>query len=301
MGTNLLSTGILTCAIVGLASADSGWSGSPAARSWERATGTSIDLATEAPILDGNILRIIDRESGRVNAEFVAFVTASVPIDGMRERLDTSWGADIEIREMYSLTSGFVVVDGEAHHFAFMQVETGAETSDDSGNPLAPSVTLAMPVIPFDDSKDADEFMADVLTAANGEGGSGGIYCSDPTWRGRDGVECCGFLAAYRSNVEGCRRDWWKHLWGCVAIGAGGGFTFFQWCVKTCVVVPPPANAGCAKACLLSSGLIGLEAALVCVLAANDAYEGCIAREQAAYILNLTNSGCELRIPEEGE
>lgn len=298
MGTKSLSTGIVNCVVIGIASVASAsdWSGSPAARAWERATGTTIDLRTEAPILDGNMLRIIDRNSGEVGAEFVAFVTNSIPIDGVRGNLDIS-GFDVGVSEQYSLTSGFIVVGGEPAYFAFMQVEAGASLDGTDG--FSTTVTLAMPVLAFDNPKDQDEFMGDVLTAANGgTDGSGGIFCHDPTWIGSSGEECCGYLAAYLDNIEGCRRDWWKHLWGCVAVGAGGGWTFAQWCLKTCIPVPPPGNAACAKGCLIASGVIGLEAAIVCVLAANDAYEGCLARERAAYILNLTNHGCELRLPE---
>lgn len=278
----------------------SGWSESPAARSWQRVTGTTIDLATQSPVLEGSTLRVIHTQSGRVEGEFVVLTTDSVRAIRFTDSIPAEWGGTIHASEEYAIASGCVIANGEPSYFAFLHLRSEARIDDGSGRLLSSSATLAIPVIPFSDGKEADEFIATVRDAAEG-GGSGGIFCHDPTWLGRNGTECCGYLSAYQSNVEGCRRDWWKHLWGCVAVGGGGGWAFFQWCAKSCIPVPPPGNAACVKGCLIASSVIGLEAAIVCVLAANDAYEGCVARERAAYILNLTNNGCELRYPEGGD
>ena len=277
------------------------WINSPAARSWERITGSTIDLSTEAPVLEGNVLRIISTDSGIAKSEFIVLITDSVPIARFSDSISTTWGSPIAATEAYSISSGCVFVDGNPAYFAFVQLDTAARLSDSTGNLISVSATLSIPVIPFANDKEAEQFIADVRDAADGGAqGNGGLFCHDPTWLGNNDVECCGYLSAYQSNIEGCRRDWWKHIFGCVAVGAGGGWGFFQWCVKTCIAVPPPGTAGCAKGCLIASSVIGLEAAIVCALAANEAYEGCIARERAAYILNLTNNGCELRDPEGG-
>lgn len=277
------------------------WINSPAARSWERITGATIDLSTEAPVLESNVLRLVRTDNGSISGEFIVLITDSVPLFRSSDSIPTTWGSPIAATEAYSISSGCVFVDGNPAYFAFVQLDAAARLSDFAGNPISASATLSIPVIPFSDSKEAEQFMADVRDAADGSAqDDGGLFCHDPTWLGRNGTECCGYLSAYQSNIEGCRRDWWKHMWGCVAVGAGGGWTFFQWCAKTCIAVPPPANAGCVKGCLVASSVIGLEAAVVCALAANDAYGGCVARERAAYILNLTNNGCELRDPEGG-
>ncbi len=292
---------VLSLAFTAAASASpQEWGDSPAARSWQRITGTTINLATEAPVLDGNVLRVIDTLSGEINGEFVVLIADSVSIVRSSNAVPATWGSVIALSESYSISSGCVLADGEPHYFAFVHLDADASLDDGAGNSMSPSVSLAVPVISFPSSRSADDFIAQVRAAADGSAdGSGGILCHDPTWLGNNGTECCGYLSAYQSNVEGCRRDWWKHFWGCLAVGSGGGWAFFQWCAKSCVAVPPPANAGCVKGCIIASSVIGLEAAAVCVLAANEAYEGCVARERAAYILNLTNNGCELRTPEE--
>jgi hypothetical protein len=280
----------------------SGWSESPAARSWQRATGTTIDLATQSPVLEGGTLRLVNTQSGSVEGEFVVLITESVRALRFSDSIHATWGATIHASDEYEIASGCVIHDGEPSYFAFLQLRSEARIEGEDGHSVSASSSLSIPVIPFHDGKEAESFIATVRDAANGSStDSGGIFCHDPTWLGRNGTECCGYLSAYQSNIEGCRRDWWKHMWGCLAVGAGGGWTFFQWCAKTCIPVPPPGNAGCVKGCLIASSVIGLEAAVVCVLAANDAYEGCLARERAAYILNLTNNGCELRDPEGGD
>lgn len=298
-GINVIQSIVLSLSVATAASA-SEWIDSPVARAWQRVTGSVINIPQDLPVLDGNILRIIDTSSGNVRNEFVVVMTNSVPLESFQYSIDTTWGHPIHAEEHYSISSGFVVVNGEPEYFAFMQADYLASTRDAQGTQLSPSATIAVPILSFDDSKRADAFIASADTASDGAANGGGILCHDPTWLGRNGVECCGYLSSYQSNVEGCRRDWWKHLFGCVGVATGGGWAFFQWCVKTCIVVPPPGNAGCAKACLIASSAIGIEGAIVCILAANEVYEGCVARERGAYILNLTNNLCELREPSEG-
>lgn len=295
---NVVRSIVLSLCTAGTASASSGWSESPAARSWERITRTTIDLSTEAPVLEGGILRVTDTRNGRVSGESVVLVIDSVPLFRFSDGIPTAWGAVIDATDMYAISSSCVVVDGEPSYFAFLHMRSEASVRGAQGVSLSASTELAIPVIPFRDGKAAEEFISSVRDAADG---GGGLFCHDPTWLGNNDVECCGYLSAYQSNIEGCRRDWWKHIFGCVAVGAGGGWGFFQWCAKSCIPVPPPGNAGCVKGCLIASSVIGLEAAIVCILAANDAYEGCVARERAAYILNLTNNGCELRDPDGGD
>lgn len=316
MGTKSLSTGVVYCVVVGIASiasADGGWSGSPAARAWERATGTTIDLATEAPIIseDGTTMQVIDTANGgTVIGEWVYMESRSIPINGSAGTLSTPWGTPMRVRERYTLSSGFIVTNGEQSHFAFLRMDTDAELTDVSGNRLNPSVALNIPIMAFPSASAAEGFMSGIEQVASGSEGDGGLFCFDPKWVGNGNIQCCGYLVALQSEIAACRSEWWMRLWGCIAAGGGAGWVWFEWCIKSCMppcaAVPPPGNAGCAagcaKACLVTGGVVGAGGAILCVLASNEAYDACVSRALNAYFTNLTNNGCAIRVPnEDGE
>ena len=292
--------------------ADTEWNGSPAARAWERVTGRQIDLDTEAPIIsdDGTTMQVIDTANGgTVLGEWVYMETRSIPINGSTGRLSAPWGAPIRIRERYTLSSGFIVTNGEQAHFAFLRMDTDAELTDLSGNPMNPSVTINIPIMAFTSASAADGFMSDIEEISNGNpaDGKGGIFCMDPKWVGNNNIQCCGFLMALQSDIGACRSEWWMRLWGCIAAGGGAGWVWFEWCIKNCiagcVAVPPPGNAacaaGCAKGCLITGGLVGAGGAMLCVLASNEAYDACVSRAFSTYFTSLTSNGCAIRIPNE--
>lgn len=297
MGTNLLSKGIAVCvvAFASTVASASDWGDSGVGRAWNRATGYKLDTKSEVIAVDGNILTVTT-PSGDVQAEFVWFPVTTISLTGSVDEDVTDFGKVISLRQEFSLTDGVVVIGGEQSRWLFLSHDQSVTTVDGKGNPVQVSASTVLPIRAFSTKVEAEEFMSGLEFAASGAKGDGGIFCHDPTWVGSDGEECCGFLAAYQAGINSCYSRYWLILSGCLGVGGGAGGTWWWNCSKGCVsafVIAVP----CLKACLLSSALITVGSALVCIGGAEFAFEECCQARLDEYLRDLTNSGCELRKP----
>ena len=297
MVTNLLSKGIAVCvvAFASTVASASDWGDSPVGRAWNRATGYKLDLKSEAITVDGNMLSVTT-PSGDVHAEFVWFPLTTVPVTGSVDDDVTDHGKAISLRQQFWLTDGVVVIGGVQSRWLFISHDQSVTTVDAAGTPVQVSASTVLPIREFRTKEDADEFMAGLESAASGAKGDGGIFCHDPTWVGRNGEECCGFLAAYQAGINSCYSRYWLILSGCLGVGGTAGGTWFWNCSKACVSALV-VSAPCMKACLISSALITVGSALVCIGGAEFAFEECCQARLDEYLRDLTNSGCELRKP----
>lgn len=283
--------------------ADSAWNESDISRSWEKETGMIFHADHQALVVDGATMRVVEINTNKILGEWVFVETASLPIFTNAVEDKTDWGTPLQYQEDYILTTGFIVVNERQSHFAFLR--TNVSTSFHHQEDLVEAnASINIPIIAFDSAGAADLFISTASSANDGDSG-GGIFCSDPDWLGRNGEECCGYLAALQLRLDACNHDWWNRLFICVSGGAVGGFAWFKYCIGTCgpfcaALGPaaPPCLATCAKGCLLTAGVVGAEAAIVCVLASNSAYDACVDRELAEYYTTLADHGCELRSPE---
>jgi len=273
----------------------SDWGDSGVGRAWNRATGYKLDTQSEAILVEQNILTVTT-PSGDVQAEFVWFPSTTIPLMGSFDEDVTDYGNAISLRQQFSLTDGVVVINGVQSRWLFLALDQRVTTVDPKGHFVEVSVATALPIRAFSTQVESEEFMAGLEFAASGGEGDGGIFCHDPTWVGRNGEECCGFLAAYQAGINSCYSRYWLILSGCLGVGGTAGGTWFWNCSKGCVtafVIAVP----CMKACLISSALITVGSALVCIGGAEFAFEECCQARLDEYLRDLTNSGCALRKP----
>jgi hypothetical protein len=280
----MIAVGTFACA----ANANHKWDGSDAARAWADATGVALHLDTEMPFVQGNLLNIRNRSTGEVIDTVVWVPTSTVAVGG------DSWkdGNGTVVEGDISLVAGYIPVNGYPRAFAF-----ASWTATAHSGALGGSETVVVPVRAFATPQDADEFIAEIadISTGKGSGDNGGIFCMDETWRGSNGEECCAYLAAYRDAKASCLAFWWMRLYACipVALGAGGGTV--KWCLETCVVIPPPANADCALACVGIGACVSIDSFILCMMGNDALYEACLRDARSQYILELANHGCELR------
>lgn len=189
-----------------------------------------------------------------------------------------------------------VVIGGVQSRWLFLSNDQSVTTIDGAGNPVQVSVSTVLPIRAFSTKVEVEECMTGLEFAASGSKGDGGIFCQDPTWIGRNGEQCCGFLAAYQAGINSCYAQYWLLVSGCLGFGGTAGGTWFWNCSKACVSALI-ISAPCMKACLISSALITVGSALVCIGGAEAAFEQCCQARLDQYLRDLTNSGCELRKP----
>lgn len=276
---------------------------SEVARVWESVTGTAIDTDTEFISVDGMMLRVMNPHTNELIGSFVWVPSLGTRINTESVTDKTDWGTALNYSVSASFVSGSVFSNGTPHPFVFVGYAVRYETTDPQGNPLQGGIDMVVPWIATESIREADEFVARAEAVSKGDGKGdgkdGGIECHDPTWQGDGGEECCGYLAALQERLGACYDEWYGRIFSrCLPAAAVSGFATFKWCISGCAVVPPPANASCASACLGIGGLMGLEGFIVCMIANDSEYESCLKRERAAYYTDLTNSGCEIRKPE---
>jgi hypothetical protein len=291
---------IAACAaIVSVAHAADEYDNSKVNAVWGTVTGRAIDTDTEILKVDGNVLTLSNPKKRLDIASYVWVPSVTHHVGTQSVTDTTEWGKTLNYSVGITVTSGAVVTNGRPHPFVFIGYSTRYNTVDANGNPMQGASDLVVPWVATDTIKEADEFVAAVEAAGEGgDTGGGGIECHDPTWIGNNGQECCGYLAALQGRLGACLDSWYTRMWlGCLPSGVVGGFATFKYCISTCAVLPAPANASCAAACVGIGGLVGLDAFIVCMMANEHEYDGCLKRETAQYYTDLANSGCAIRKP----
>jgi hypothetical protein len=289
-------------AVVSVANAADEYDSSKIAAVWESVTGRAIDTDTEIISIDGNMLTVRNAEANSDIGSFVWVPSLATRIAAKSLTDTTDWGKDLNYGVDISFVSGAVFTDGRPQPFVFVGYSVRYDTVDPQGIPLQGGINLVLPIVATDTISEADEYVARAEAVGKGGGKNGGIECYDPTWQGTNGEQCCGFLMALNQRLGACYDDWFARIFSiCLPTGVVGGFATFKYCVSTCAVLPPPANASCAAACVGIAGLVGLDAFIVCMIANGAQYDSCVKRERAQYFSDLTHSGCEIRNPETAE
>jgi len=274
-----------------------GWSESKVSQEWANASGDIYyperELITIVPqeiASPSSIMRVIDVIGGqaKVETEYLWFTIDEIPLAASQYTFLSEWGKDVDCSVKSSLMAGFIVRNGHRDNFLVAKIESQASGVDAQGNHYSIPLHYVLPIRGFDNTEQANAFMAELHISVENEGNSG-ISCFDPDWVGDNGQPCCNYLLAYSLARKGCMYAWWGQITNCIPIAIGAGVGAFVLCIQACQSPEP-----CYKLCAIGGGIVSAGSAILCLLNAEANYNSCIANARSQYFTNLANAGCGL-------